>query len=164
MSISVASAHLNLPSPGRVTFSSHLFALVWSCLLLRFMTPLQSTGIFLVGCVAAWATFFKPLGSSAPSLENAIVFGTGEQQWDVNVSPAKTITGHLIFQSVSSLLQHWPNTRYRNGLSMTRPSHFELFLCVFLLTRSLKCRSHNCTGLGTHWDHPLPRAVRSQLS
>ncbi|KAJ3813863.1 hypothetical protein F5876DRAFT_34179 [Lentinula aff. lateritia] len=78
------------------------------------MTPLQSTGIFLVGCVAAWATLFKLPGSSAPS-KNAIVFSTGEQQWDFDVPPAENITGHLIFQSVSSLLQHWPNTRYRNG-------------------------------------------------
>ncbi|KAJ3887418.1 hypothetical protein GG344DRAFT_55716 [Lentinula edodes] len=78
------------------------------------MTPLQSIGIFLVGCVAAWATLFKLPGSSAP-LENAVVLGTGEQQWDINDPPSGNITGHLIFQSVSSLLQHWPNTRYRNG-------------------------------------------------
>ncbi|KAF7440189.1 hypothetical protein PC9H_000533 [Pleurotus ostreatus] len=35
--------------------------------------------------------------------------------WDLNKIPDPDSTGHLIFDTVASLLQHWPNTRYRNG-------------------------------------------------
>ncbi|KAJ7763327.1 hypothetical protein B0H16DRAFT_1674049 [Mycena metata] len=35
--------------------------------------------------------------------------------WDLNVEPNVNATGHLVFETVSSFLQHWPNTRYRNG-------------------------------------------------
>ncbi|KAJ7081125.1 hypothetical protein B0H15DRAFT_855118 [Mycena belliarum] len=39
-----------------------------------------------------------------------------DAQWsDLSASPSPNATGHLIFDTVSSLLQHWPNTRYRNG-------------------------------------------------
>ncbi|GAW04050.1 protein [Lentinula edodes] len=54
-------------------------------------------------------------GDWGPELDHMFYRCTGEQQWDINVPPFENITGHLIFQSVSSLLQHWPNTRYRNG-------------------------------------------------
>jgi hypothetical protein len=33
--------------------------------------------------------------------------------WDTQVS--RNATGNLIFQSISSLLQHWPNTKHPNG-------------------------------------------------
>ncbi|KAK0203741.1 hypothetical protein DFS33DRAFT_1431675 [Desarmillaria ectypa] len=35
--------------------------------------------------------------------------------WDFNVKPSVNSTSHLIFDTVSAFLQHWPNTRYRNG-------------------------------------------------
>ncbi|KAF8911202.1 hypothetical protein CPB85DRAFT_1181239, partial [Mucidula mucida] len=35
--------------------------------------------------------------------------------WDLNLEPNVNSTGHLIFDTVSAFLQHWPNTRYRNG-------------------------------------------------
>ncbi|KAJ7128724.1 hypothetical protein C8R44DRAFT_563640, partial [Mycena epipterygia] len=35
--------------------------------------------------------------------------------WNLEATPDINWTGHLIFDTVSSLLQHWPNTRYRNG-------------------------------------------------
>ncbi|KXN87592.1 hypothetical protein AN958_08433 [Leucoagaricus sp. SymC.cos] len=35
--------------------------------------------------------------------------------WDFNERPPISATGHLVFHSVASLLQHWPNTLYRNG-------------------------------------------------
>ncbi|KAJ7440943.1 hypothetical protein FB451DRAFT_1355500 [Mycena latifolia] len=35
--------------------------------------------------------------------------------WNLETTPDANWTGHLIFDTVSSLLQHWPNTRYRNG-------------------------------------------------
>ncbi|KAJ7856705.1 hypothetical protein B0H14DRAFT_2752483 [Mycena olivaceomarginata] len=35
--------------------------------------------------------------------------------WNLDVSPNINATGRLVFDTVSSFLQHWPNTRYRNG-------------------------------------------------
>ncbi|KAJ7762140.1 hypothetical protein B0H16DRAFT_1368950 [Mycena metata] len=40
---------------------------------------------------------------------------TKNDSWNLNVKPSVNATGHLVFDTVSSLLQHWPNTRYRNG-------------------------------------------------
>src|SRR6267154_1057435 len=37
------------------------------------------------------------------------------EQWRFDKGPPETATGNLIFATVNSLLQHWPNTRYRNG-------------------------------------------------
>lgn len=39
-------------------------------------------------------------------------------KWDFNVKPSVNSTSHLIFDTVSAFLQHWPNTRYRNGKSI----------------------------------------------
>ncbi|KAJ6468972.1 hypothetical protein DFH09DRAFT_1222060 [Mycena vulgaris] len=39
-----------------------------------------------------------------------------DELWkDLNGRPDANSTAHLIFDTVNSLLQHWPNTRYRNG-------------------------------------------------
>ncbi|KAJ7052576.1 hypothetical protein C8F01DRAFT_1221901 [Mycena amicta] len=38
--------------------------------------------------------------------------------WNLDLPPNVNATGHLVFETVSSLLQHWPNTRYRNGHSL----------------------------------------------
>ncbi|KAJ3925694.1 MAG: hypothetical protein NXY57DRAFT_20802 [Lentinula lateritia] len=38
--------------------------------------------------------------------------------WNINVAPSQNATGHLVFETVNSFLQHWPNTRYRNGHSV----------------------------------------------
>ena len=35
--------------------------------------------------------------------------------WDFDKPPSANATGHFVFETVNSLLQHWPNTRYRNG-------------------------------------------------
>lgn len=35
--------------------------------------------------------------------------------WSLAREPAANATGHLIFDTVRSLLQHWPNMRDRNG-------------------------------------------------
>ncbi|KAF8218276.1 hypothetical protein K438DRAFT_22782 [Mycena galopus ATCC 62051] len=43
------------------------------------------------------------------------VHSTKEDLWNLGVSPNINNTGHLVFDTVSSFLQHWPNTRYRNG-------------------------------------------------
>ncbi|KAF9258265.1 hypothetical protein L218DRAFT_948509 [Marasmius fiardii PR-910] len=37
--------------------------------------------------------------------------------WDLDILPNPKNTGHLIFNVANSLLQTWPNTRYRNDLS-----------------------------------------------
>ncbi|KAJ7641340.1 hypothetical protein FB45DRAFT_825512 [Roridomyces roridus] len=37
------------------------------------------------------------------------------QEWDLNTPPNSNSTGHLVFDTASSLLQHWPNTRYHSG-------------------------------------------------
>ncbi|KAG2087329.1 hypothetical protein BD769DRAFT_1645598 [Suillus cothurnatus] len=36
-------------------------------------------------------------------------------QWDLDQAPAVNATGHLVFETANSLLQHWANTRYRIG-------------------------------------------------
>ncbi|KAG1903005.1 uncharacterized protein F5891DRAFT_111912 [Suillus fuscotomentosus] len=36
-------------------------------------------------------------------------------QWDLDKAPAVNATGHLVFDTANSLLQHWANTRYRIG-------------------------------------------------
>ncbi|KAG2032234.1 hypothetical protein BDR03DRAFT_57680 [Suillus americanus] len=36
-------------------------------------------------------------------------------QWDLGEAPAVNVTGHLVFETANSLLQHWPNTHYRIG-------------------------------------------------
>jgi hypothetical protein len=51
---------------------------------------------------------------------NAVQFNqvslSAPDDWNLNASPSPNATGHLIFDTVSSLLQHWPNTKYHNGL------------------------------------------------
>ncbi|KAJ7148669.1 hypothetical protein C8R43DRAFT_514042 [Mycena crocata] len=42
----------------------------------------------------------------------------GADSWDLTLLPSLNATHNLIFDTVSSLLQHWPNTRYRNGHSV----------------------------------------------
>ncbi|KAJ6535712.1 hypothetical protein B0H19DRAFT_1004181 [Mycena capillaripes] len=37
---------------------------------------------------------------------------------DLDAPPDANSTGHLIFDTVNSVLQHWPHTRYRNGHSI----------------------------------------------
>ncbi|KAG2145287.1 uncharacterized protein EDB93DRAFT_512040 [Suillus bovinus] len=41
--------------------------------------------------------------------------GSKIEQWRFDEGPAENATGNLIFDTVHSLLQHWPNTRHRNG-------------------------------------------------
>ncbi|KAJ7262775.1 hypothetical protein B0H12DRAFT_1104389, partial [Mycena haematopus] len=37
-------------------------------------------------------------------------------EWNLKTFPSPNATGHLVFDTVSSLLQHWPNTKYYNGV------------------------------------------------
>lgn len=38
-----------------------------------------------------------------------------KDDWDLAREPPKNATHNLVFDTVGSFLQHWPNTRYRNG-------------------------------------------------
>ncbi|KAG0696715.1 hypothetical protein DFH29DRAFT_185228 [Suillus ampliporus] len=49
---------------------------------------------------------------------NVNSFSSNPEQWNFDEGPAKNATGNLIFDTVNSFLQHWPNTRYRNGHSI----------------------------------------------
>ncbi|KAG0694808.1 hypothetical protein DFH29DRAFT_1006017 [Suillus ampliporus] len=42
-------------------------------------------------------------------------FGSNPEQWRFDEGPPENATGNLIFDTVNSFMQHWPNTRYRNG-------------------------------------------------
>ncbi|KAF9048873.1 hypothetical protein BJ165DRAFT_1463322 [Panaeolus papilionaceus] len=66
-------------------------------------------GMFVVTGAARTQTPFHvqeyPVRNSLPS----------ESPWDFHQKPGVNDSSNLVFNSVSSLLQHWPNTRYRNG-------------------------------------------------
>lgn len=56
----------------------------------------------------------------APALAGQAPFASAPPpggDWSLARAPPANATGHLIFDTVRSLLQHWPNTRYRNGAS-----------------------------------------------
>ncbi|KAG2153941.1 hypothetical protein DEU56DRAFT_951549 [Suillus clintonianus] len=46
---------------------------------------------------------------------NAYSVCSNSEQWKFDEYPLDNATGNLIFDTVHSFLQHWPNTRYRNG-------------------------------------------------
>ncbi|KAE9401274.1 hypothetical protein BT96DRAFT_956582 [Gymnopus androsaceus JB14] len=50
----------------------------------------------------------------APST-SAGAFVNESDSWDIKVPLNENATGHLVFETVNSFMQHWPNTRYRNG-------------------------------------------------
>ncbi|KAG1870659.1 hypothetical protein DFJ58DRAFT_852411 [Suillus subalutaceus] len=62
----------------------------------------------------AGETGARPLDaiSSNPDHLNSI---SSNEQWSFDECPSENATGNLIFNTVHSLLQHWPNTRHRNG-------------------------------------------------
>ncbi|KAG1756850.1 uncharacterized protein EDB91DRAFT_39264 [Suillus paluster] len=49
-------------------------------------------------------------------------------QWDLHEAPAVNATGHLVFETVNSLLQHWANTRHRIGMSQPIAEHWAAVL------------------------------------
>jgi hypothetical protein len=56
-----------------------------------------------------------PLSSHAPSpFYPGIESDLG--QWNLDEGPAVNATGHLVFETANSLLQHWANTRHRIGM------------------------------------------------
>ncbi|KAG1756855.1 uncharacterized protein EDB91DRAFT_39439 [Suillus paluster] len=68
----------------------------------------------LIGChLVLWSLAATP-GShnSASPLDSGSLDTT---PWQLDELPPANATGHFVFETVNSLLQHWPNTRYRNG-------------------------------------------------
>jgi hypothetical protein len=45
-----------------------------------------------------------------------------DEDWSPDTLPNPNATDHLVFETVHSLLQHWPNTRMRNGKPFVRLS------------------------------------------
>jgi hypothetical protein len=56
-------------------------------------------------------TYVQPLDI----VNNLPPYSSHTEQWGFEEGPPENATGNLIFDTVHSLLQHWPNTRYRNG-------------------------------------------------
>ncbi|KAJ7198832.1 hypothetical protein GGX14DRAFT_469051 [Mycena pura] len=63
----------------------------------------------LVGVALALSTRFSTNASQIPFHVEEI------SSWDLSVPPNVNATENLVFDTVSAFLQHWPNTRYRNG-------------------------------------------------
>ncbi|KAK1235334.1 hypothetical protein PQX77_001444 [Marasmius sp. AFHP31] len=74
--------------------------------------------LLVVSAVAAF-NLCHALGAQTPFSTFA---GNVEELWDLDAQPTVNGTEQLIFESVSSLLQQWPNTRYRNGHNLV-PGH-----------------------------------------
>ncbi|KAJ3784714.1 hypothetical protein GGU10DRAFT_333702 [Lentinula aff. detonsa] len=58
---------------------------------------------------AAQIPFQAHKHSAIPDLEG------GDNNWDISRAPNENATGHLVFETVNSFMQHWPNTRYRTA-------------------------------------------------
>ena len=69
-----------------------------------------------------------------------------------DVSPSLNSTSHLIFDSVDSLLQHWTNTRYWNGILRSNSYTWEM-IDIFFVTFS---RAQYCARNCANWHTPLP--------
>lgn len=67
----------------------------------------------LAGAALAVLTHFSAHAAQIPLRADL----DAADSWDLNAAPNINATGHLVFDTVSSFLQHWPNTRYRNGIS-----------------------------------------------
>ncbi|CAA7267480.1 unnamed protein product [Cyclocybe aegerita] len=71
----------------------------------------------VLGGIALGIFCGRTLGEVAPEAPSRHVqtsFSSTEE-WNFNQTPSPNITSHWIFDNVNSLLQHWPNTRLRNG-------------------------------------------------
>jgi hypothetical protein len=56
-----------------------------------------------------------PLGYSHSDWRPPAVADHGLADWNMDDLPNPNATSHLVFETVNSLLQRWPNTRMRNG-------------------------------------------------
>lgn len=77
---------------------------------------LQATLFGLVTSVLVPALALQvPLGSSWKDNSVDIHDNNDPTVWSLDKFPNPNATDHLVFETVYSLLQHWPNTRMRNG-------------------------------------------------
>jgi hypothetical protein len=60
-------------------------------------------------------TSIRPLDITILNPGHAYRVSSNSEQWKLDEYPPENATGNLIFDTVHSLLQYWPNTRYRNG-------------------------------------------------
>ncbi|KAH7916573.1 hypothetical protein BJ138DRAFT_1139364 [Hygrophoropsis aurantiaca] len=66
------------------------------------------------------ATLFVPVQGSTQTFLNGPTPADDYHEdlapnWRLDIPSHPNTTGRLVFETASSLLQHWPNTRYRNG-------------------------------------------------
>ncbi|KAG0697383.1 hypothetical protein DFH29DRAFT_878735 [Suillus ampliporus] len=61
-------------------------------------------------------TNFRSILLEKQSFDLWIFFSSNPEQWRFDEGPAENATGNLIFDTVNSFLQHWPNTRYRHNI------------------------------------------------
>jgi hypothetical protein len=77
---------------------------------------------------ALWFLFLLPANINA--VQSQIPLADSEDDWNLNTLPNPNATGHLVFDTVSSLLQNWPNTRYYSGLCASIASGFRCNCCL----------------------------------
>ncbi|KAG1883302.1 hypothetical protein F4604DRAFT_1879022 [Suillus subluteus] len=74
----------------------------------------KAAAIWLFFAFERVLTAQTPLSSHAPlSFYQGVENDLG--RWDLGEASAVNATGHLVFETANSLLQHWANTRYRIG-------------------------------------------------
>ena len=111
------------------------------------LMPVDTTGLFPTTPVVSSPMLRAPLlGLVAlvvvPALAAQVPLGTGwhrqdewhylgYEDWSLDTLPNLNITDHLVFETVHSLLQHWPNTRMRNGKRSVRLSGFSSNTCSY---------------------------------
>ena len=82
--------------------------------MLRSTSWCSVTIIFLVNVtvIATQVPFHPSHVEWQPAILNDEHLASG---WNLNTAPNPNFTDHLVFETVHSLLQRWPNTRMRNG-------------------------------------------------
>ena len=90
------------------------------------------TIIFLVNVIATQVPFHSSQAEWQPATLNDEHLG----DWSLDTAPNSNSTDHLVFETVHSLLQRWPNTRMRNGECRIR-------LSGHLGNTSFVCRSRH---------------------
>ncbi|KAG1887159.1 hypothetical protein F4604DRAFT_1877684 [Suillus subluteus] len=80
------------------------------------MTPWVRCQELPIGILMCLETTLQSVRNAAlPELPTFQSVSSNSEQWRFDESPPENATGNLVFNTVHSLLQRWPNTRYRNG-------------------------------------------------
>jgi hypothetical protein len=78
---------------------------------------------FVAACLVQYIPVIRaaqvPPCVSYSDCQSESVADDGLSGWSLGKLPSLNATGHLVFETVNSLLQHWPNTRLRNGRRCT---------------------------------------------